>query len=164
VDHEHCPVDREHRPVDHEHWMALALDEARKAAAQGDVPVGAIIVQGENVLAKGHNRRELDGDPLAHAEIIALRHAASSIEGWRLVGCRIYVTLEPCAMCAGALVNSRIESLIFGARDPKAGFCGSLGDLARDPRLNHRLEVEEGVLADECSRLLKDFFRQLRRR
>ena len=150
--------------VDDEYWMSLALDEARIAAAQGDVPVGAIIVRGEEVLAKGHNRRELDGDPLAHAEIIALRNAARSIEGWRLVGCRMYVTLEPCAMCAGALVNSRIESLVFGARDPKAGYCGSLGDLTRDPRLNHRLKVEEGVLAESCGQILKDFFRALRRR
>lgn len=149
--------------MDDEYWMSMALEEARRAAARGDVPVGAVVVHGDEVLGKGHNRRELDGDPLAHAEIVALREAAAAIEGWRLVGCRIYVTLEPCSMCAGALVQSRVDTLVFGTRDPKGGFCGSLADLVRDPRSNHRLTVREGVLREECSRILKDFFRRLRR-
>ena len=149
-------------PPDDFRWMELALAEARKAAEIGEVPVGALVVRDDRILGLAHNRREIDGDPLAHAELIALRQAAERIEGWRLVGCTLYVTLEPCAMCAGALVNSRIETLVYGARDPKAGFCGSLADLVRDPRLNHRLEVREGVLADASSALLKTFFRRLR--
>jgi len=150
--------------------MRLALDEARRAAELGEVPIGAVIVHGElgrggEVVGRGHNRRESDGDPLAHAEMLALRDAAfRRTDGWRLTGTTIYVTLEPCAMCAGALVLSRVERLVYGAADPKAGFCGSLGDLVRDPRLNHRLEVTAGVLEEECSALLKDFFAGLRRR
>lgn len=145
-----------------ERWMDEALVAARQAADLGEVPVGAVIVEKGRLIGQGFNRREIDGNPLAHAEILALREAAGVIEGWRLVGCTIYVTLEPCAMCAGALVNSRIDRLVYGARDPKAGFCGSLGDLVRDERLNHRLDVSQGVLGDECSRLLKDFFSRLR--
>jgi len=152
------------RDGDDEELMRLALREAARAGALGEVPVGAVVVRDGEVVGRGHNRREIDGDPLAHAEILALRQAALKTEGWRLVGCTLYVTLEPCAMCAGALVNSRVERLVYGARDPKAGYCGSLGDLARDPRLNHRLTVTEGVLGDECSALLKDFFAALRRR
>ncbi|MEM7050205.1 MAG: tRNA adenosine(34) deaminase TadA [Acidobacteriota bacterium] len=144
-------------------WMAEALAEARRGAQVGEVPVGAVIVRNGEVLARAHNRRETDGDPLAHAEILAIRQAASQIEGWRLVGCELFVTLEPCAMCAGALVNARLDRLVFGASDPKAGWCGSLGDLVRDPRLNHRLEVTAGVLAEECSKELKSFFAALRR-
>lgn len=150
--------------------MRLALDEARQAAEIGEVPIGAVIVHGElgrggEVVGRGHNRRETDGDPLAHAEMLALRDAAARrTDGWRLTGTTIYVTLEPCAMCAGALVLSRVERLVYGAADPKAGFCGSLGDLVRDPRLNHRLEVTAGVLEEECSALLKDFFAGLRHR
>jgi tRNA(adenine34) deaminase len=115
------------------------------------------------VVGRGFNRREIDGDPLAHAEICAIRQAAAAVAGWRLDGCTMYVTLEPCAMCAGALVNSRIDRLVYGARDPKAGYCGSLGDLVRDPRLNHRLEVTAGVLEASCGQLLKDFFARLRK-
>jgi len=148
--------------MDDREWMRLALDEARRAAALGEVPVGAVVVRGDELLGAGHNRRETEGDPLAHAELLALRQAAARVEGWRLLGCTMFVTLEPCAMCAGALVNSRVERLVFGAPDAKAGFCGSLGDLPRDPRLNHRLEVASGVLADECGALLRDFFRRLR--
>lgn len=144
-------------------WMGEALTEAHRAAELGEVPVGAVIVRDGELIARAHNRRELDGDPLAHAEILAIRQAASQIAGWRLVGCEMFVTLEPCAMCAGALVNSRLERLVFGATDPKAGWCGSLGDLARDPRLNHRLEVRSGVLGGECSAVLKRFFAALRR-
>ncbi|MEL7058509.1 MAG: tRNA adenosine(34) deaminase TadA [Acidobacteriota bacterium] len=146
-------------------WMHLALAEARRAAELGEVPVGAVIVRDGELLARAHNRRELDGDPLAHAEILAIREAARRRgDGWRLGGCSLYVTLEPCAMCAGALVNARVDRLVFGASDPKAGFCGSLGDLPRDPRLNHRLSVRRGVLEDESRRLLKSFFADLRRR
>jgi tRNA(adenine34) deaminase len=146
------------------YWMGEALAEARRAAAIGEVPVGAVVVAGESVAGRGHNRRESDRDPLAHAELLAIAEAARTIGGWRLEGCTIYVTLEPCAMCAGALVNSRVERLVFGAPDPKAGFCGSLGDLVRDRRLNHRLEVTSGVLAIECGELLSGFFAGLRER
>lgn len=149
--------------ADHD-FMGLALAEADRAAALGEVPVGAVVVREGTVVGRGYNRREIDGDPLAHAEILALHQAAHATEGWRLIGCTLYVTLEPCAMCAGALVNARVERLVFGARDPKAGFCGSLGDLVREPRLNHRLEVVVGVRGEECSALLKGFFAELRRR
>jgi len=148
--------------MDDREWMRAALAEAHRAAALGEVPVGAVVVRGDELLGAGHNRRETGGDPLAHAELLALRQAAARVEGWRLLGCTMFVTLEPCAMCAGALVNSRVERLVFGAFDPKAGWCGSLGDIPRDPRLNHRLEVVTGVLADECGALLRDFFRGLR--
>ncbi len=150
--------------MDDRQGMELAIAEAEKAGALGEVPIGAVIVRDGEVVGRGYNRREIDGDPLAHAELLAIREAAERIGGWRLVGCTMYVTLEPCAMCAGALVNSRVERLVFGARDPKAGYCGSLGDLVRDPRLNHRLEVREGVAAEECGHLLRAFFRALRRR
>jgi tRNA(adenine34) deaminase len=142
--------------------MRLALEQARRAAELGEVPVGAVVVRGDEILGVGHNRREVDQDPLAHAELLALRQAAGRGTGWRLLGCTMFVTLEPCAMCAGALVNSRVERLVFGAHDAKAGFCGSLGDIVRDSRLNHRLEVVSGVLADECGAVLRGFFRGLR--
>ena len=148
--------------MDDRDWMRLALVEAEAAAREGEVPVGALVVRGEEVLGRGHNRREGTGDPLAHAELLALREAAGRVTGWRLLGATMYVTLEPCAMCAGALVNSRIERLVFAASDPKAGFCGSLGNLVADGRLNHRLEVTSGVLGEESGRLLRDFFRRLR--
>jgi tRNA(adenine34) deaminase len=148
--------------VDDRYWMTQALAEARRAADLGDVPIGAVVVRGGEVVGRGHNRRELDGDPLAHAELLALREAARQVAGWRLVGCVMYVTLEPCPMCAGALVASRIDRLVYGAPDPKAGFCGSLGNLVRDPRLNHRLEVSAGVLAEESAVLLRGFFESLR--
>jgi tRNA(adenine34) deaminase len=144
-------------------WMREALSEARRAGESGEVPVGAVVVRGGEIIGRGHNRRESgDGDPLAHAELLAIAEARTQVEGWRLEGCTMYSTLEPCAMCAGALVNARVERLVFGARDPKAGFCGSLGDIVRDERLNHRLEVTEGVLADESGALLREFFRKLR--
>ena len=144
-------------------WMKEALSEARKAAALGEVPVGAVVVLADEVIGRGFNRRESWGDPLAHAEILAIREASRAIGGWRLVDCDLFVTLEPCAMCAGALVNSRIERLVFATRDPKAGYCGSLGNLVQDARLNHRLEIVEGVLAEESSALLRQFFASLRR-
>ncbi|MBZ0112078.1 MAG: tRNA adenosine(34) deaminase TadA [Thermoanaerobaculia bacterium] len=150
--------------MDDRGWMQIALAEASLAARLGEVPVGALVVREGEVLGSAHNRRETDQDPLAHAELLAMRQAAQKIGGWRLVGCSLYVTLEPCAMCAGALVNSRVERLVFGAADPKAGFCGSLGDLVRDPRLNHRLEVVSGIEAESSAELLREFFRGLRER
>ena len=146
-----------------ERWMRSALREAERAAAIEEVPVGAVVVREDDLLGRGHNRREVDQDPLAHAELIALRQAAASLGGWRLTGCTMVVTLEPCAMCAGALVNSRIDRVVFGARDPRAGYCVSLGGIVRDPRLNHRLAVVEGILADDCGEILHRFFRRLRR-
>jgi tRNA(adenine34) deaminase len=148
--------------MDDERWMQAALREARAAATLGDVPIGAVVVRDKEIIGRGHNRREIDGDPLAHAEILALRQAAAATSGWRLLDATLYVTLEPCAMCAGALVNSRVSRLVYGAADPKAGFCGSLGDLVRDPRLNHRLAVTGGVLEQECGDLLRSFFDALR--
>jgi tRNA(adenine34) deaminase len=143
--------------------MLEALAEARRAAGIGEVPIGAVIVRQGEVIGRGHNRRETDGDPLAHAELLAIREAALRLPGWRLEGCTMYVTLEPCAMCAGALVNSRVERLVYGAPDPKAGFCGTLGNLVQDPRLNHRFEVTAGVLEGESAALLRGFFASLRR-
>jgi tRNA(adenine34) deaminase len=145
-------------------WMTEALAEARRAAAIGEAPIGAVVVREGEVLGRGYNRREIDGDPLAHAEILAIRQAAGAVGGWRLLGCTLYVTLEPCPMCAGALVASRIERLVYGAADPKAGYCGSLGNIVQDPRLNHRLEVTAGVLEGESAALLRGFFASLRRR
>jgi tRNA(adenine34) deaminase len=145
-------------------WMREALAEARRAAEIGDVPIGAVVVRGGEVIGRGYNRREADRDPLAHAELLAIREAARQMGGWRLTGCTLYSTLEPCPMCAGALVNSRIERLVYGAADPKAGWCGTLGNLVQDPRLNHRLEVTAGVLAEESTALLRGFFASLRRR
>ena len=144
-------------------WMLAALAEAGAAAQLGEVPVGAVVVENGEIVGRGHNRRELDQDPLAHAELLALRQAAARIGSWRLVDCTLYVTLEPCAMCAGALVNSRVRRLVYGAADPKAGFCGSLGDLSSYPGLNHRFTVSSGVLAAECGELLRRFFGELRR-
>ncbi|HEX3295735.1 MAG TPA: tRNA adenosine(34) deaminase TadA [Nocardioides sp.] len=139
--------------------MRAALDEARRSLASGDVPVGAVVLDATAaVLGRGHNVRERDGDPTGHAELVALRHAAESLGGWRLAGCTLVVTLEPCTMCAGAVVLSRLDRLVFGAFDPKAGAAGSLWDVVRDRRLNHRPEVLGGVLAEECTTLLDDFF------
>lgn len=145
-----------------ERMMTLALEDARDAAAGGDVPVGAVVARGDTVLGRAGNAREREQDPTAHAEILALRRAAEAVGSWHLEGCTMYVTLEPCAMCSGALVLSRIDRLVFGTEDPKAGFAGSLGDLVRDPRLNHALEVTPGVLAEDCGALLRDFFRDRR--
>ena len=142
--------------------MRLAVAEATAAAVDGDVPVGAIVAREGHVVARGRNARERDQDPTAHAEILALRAAAKAEGSWHLEGCTLYVTLEPCAMCAGALVLSRIDRLVFGALDPKAGFVGSLGNLVRDERLNHAVEVRGGVLEQECGDLLRDFFRDRR--
>ena len=142
--------------------MKAALSEARVCLDYGDVPVGAVVARGEETLAAAGNARERLGDPTAHAEILALRAASGAAGSRHLEGCTIYVTLEPCAMCAGALVLARVDRLVFGAADPKAGFAGSLGDLVRDPRLNHRVEVESGVLAEECGEMLREFFAERR--
>jgi len=138
--------------------MDLALSEARRCLEWGDVPVGALVARGEETLAATGNQRERLTDPTAHAEILALREASNRLGTWRLEGCTLYVTLEPCAMRAGALVLARADRLVFGAVDPTAGFAGSLGVLVRDPRLNHRLEVRSGVRAEEAGALLREFF------
>src|SRR5438132_6423963 len=145
-------------------WMEEALTLAEEAGREGEIPIGAVIADREGrVVGRGRNRRE-SGDPLGHAELIAIGEAARAIGDWRLEGTTMVVTLEPCAMCAGALVNARVERLIFGAHDPKAGFCGTLGNLVQDPRLNHRLEVIGGFEEERSRELLQRFFQQLRKR
>ncbi|HEX3693721.1 MAG TPA: tRNA adenosine(34) deaminase TadA [Solirubrobacteraceae bacterium] len=150
--------------VPDEHFMQLALGEARRALAHDDVPIGAVIVLGGEVIAGAHNERELRQDPTAHAELLALRDAAQALGGWRVLDAVMYVTLEPCAMCAGAIVLSRLPRVVFGAADPKAGACGSVLDVTGEQRLNHRPEVAGGVLAGECGALLSDFFAARRSR
>jgi tRNA(adenine34) deaminase len=145
-----------------EQWMVLALEAAREAGAAGDVPVGAVIVAGDQVIARAGNRTVRDQDPTAHAEVLAIREAARARRDWRLTTCTLYVTLEPCAMCAGAIVLGRLDRVVFGAFDDKAGMAGSVGDLLRHPRLNHRPEVSAGVLAAETGELLAAFFREKR--
>lgn len=142
--------------------MRRALDVAHGCVEAGDVPVGAVVSRGDDVVAVAGNGRERLGDPTAHAEILALREAGLATGSWRLDGCTLTVTLEPCAMCAGAAVLARVDRLVFGAPDPKAGFAGSLGDLVRDPRLNHRVQLIGGVLGDECAEALRAFFRERR--
>jgi tRNA(adenine34) deaminase len=148
--------------VRNEAMMRRALDAAYGCVEAGDVPVGAVVSRGDDVVAVAGNGRERLGDPTAHAEILALREAALATGSWRLDGCTLTVTLEPCAMCAGAAVLARVDRLVFGAPDPKAGFAGSLGDLVRDPRLNHRVQLNGGVLGDECAEVLRAFFRERR--
>ena len=145
--------------------MAIALQEAEAAGPHGDVPVGAVVLgpDGE-VLARRHNERELTGDPTAHAELLAMRDAASHFDGWRMLGATVVATLEPCPMCAGALVAARVSRLVYAAADPKAGACGSLMDLCSDPRLNHAVEIQAGLRAEEASRQLKAFFAERRSR
>lgn len=147
-----------------ERFMLQALKEARLAAAAGEVPVGAVIVRDEVVIGRGHNQREMLRDPTAHAEMIAMTAAASGLESWRLEGCTLYVTLEPCAMCAGAIVLARIPRVVIGALDPKAGACGSVMNVLDHPALNHRVVAEVGLLSEECSELLRGFFRERRGR
>ena len=143
----------------HDAWMGLALAAARSAGKRGEVPVGAVVVRDDQVIGEGGNRTEELQDPTAHAEMLALRAATARLGSWRLSGATLYVTLEPCAMCAGASVLARIERLVFGADDPKAGMCGSLANLAHDTRLNHRIEIVRNVRSAECGELLKTFFR-----
>jgi tRNA(adenine34) deaminase len=144
--------------------MQEALAEADAATAHDDVPIGAVLVHEGRVIARGRNRREIDQDPTAHAEILALRAGARHLGSWRLSGCTLYVTLEPCVMCAGAMVLARLDRVVFAADDPKAGAVGALYDVPRDPRLNHRVEVVRGVLAEESSARLKAFFAERRGR
>lgn len=144
-----------------EQWMAEAIVLAQEAAARDEVPIGCIIVHEPTgrIIGRGYNRREMDCDPTAHAEIVAMREAGRALGFWRLVDCALVVTLEPCPMCAGAIVNARIGRVVYGCADPKAGAARTLFELCDDPRLNHRAIVEPGVLADECAALLQDFFR-----
>lgn len=144
--------------MDDDAAMVLALDEAAKAVAHDDVPVGAVVVRDGEVIAQRHNERQQAGDPTAHAEILALRDAAAAVGSWRLSGTTLVVTLEPCPMCAGAAVAARVDRIVYGAADPKAGACGSLYNLCADPRLNHEVEVVAGVGAAEASQLLTSFF------
>jgi tRNA(adenine34) deaminase len=151
------PVTERFFPRD-EYFMRLALREAERAPAHEDVPIGAVIVRGGEVIAAAHNEREVRGDPTAHAEVIAVREAARVIGSWRVLDAAVYVTLEPCAMCAGALVLARVGRLVYGAPDPKAGACGSVLDVISEPRLNHRPDVAGGLLSAECGDLLASFF------
>jgi len=143
-------------------WMERALALARASEEHGDVPIGCVIVRDDEEVASAGNERELRRDPTAHAEILALRRAAEVAASWRLEGCTLYVTLEPCAMCAGAMVLSRVDRVVFGAADPKAGFAGSLGNIVRDPRLNHMPELAGGVREDDCGQVLRAFFQERR--
>ncbi|WP_420112817.1 tRNA adenosine(34) deaminase TadA [Pseudactinotalea sp.] len=150
--------------MDDDEAMGLAIEKAEQARDLGDVPIGALVLDESGaVVVATHNRREVDGDPTAHAEVLALREAGLARGRWHLGGCTLVVTLEPCTMCAGAIVLSRVDRVVFGALDPKAGAAGSVSDVLADPRLNHRPEVTSGVRADECGRLLKDFFAARRR-
>lgn len=145
-----------------ERFMALALEEARAAAEEGEVPIGAVVVHDGQVVARAHNRRELDEDPSAHAEFSAMVAASKALGRWRLTGCTVYVTLEPCLMCAGLMVNGRIDRCVYGAPDPKGGALGTLYDVSHDERLNHEFEVTSGVLEEQCADELRAFFRQRR--
>jgi len=149
-------------PRDDASYMKDALKEARRAAAEGEVPVGAVVVKDGRIIGRGHNQRERLHDPTAHAEMIAVTQAAAAVGSWRLDGTTMFVTLEPCPMCAGALVNGRVGRLVYGADDPKAGACGTLMDVVNDRRLNHRMPVTRGVLAEECGGILRTFFRARR--
>ncbi len=147
---------------DDRRWMRAALGEAERALAAGDVPVGAVAVYQGAIIGRGYNQREADNDPTAHAEIIAIREAAAALGSWRLDGVTLYCTLEPCAMCAGAMVLARLPRVVYGAVDPKAGAAGSVTDITRHHRLNHRVHVEGGLFAEEAAKLLRAFFRRLR--
>lgn len=147
-----------------EYYMGLAIEEARKAEALGEVPIGAVIVRDGQVVGRGYNLRETTKDPLAHAELLAIKEASKTMGGWRLIGATLYVTLEPCPMCAGAIVQARLPRIVYGAMDPKAGCAGSLMNLLQEERFNHQVEMIQGVREEECSELLKNFFRSLRER
>lgn len=152
------------RIKDDDYWMGKAIAEAGKAAARGEVPIGAVIVRDGMVLGRGYNRRETSLDPTSHAEMTAIRRAARKTGNWRILDATLYVTLEPCPMCMGAILLSRLERVVFGCHDPKAGAAGSLYDLSDDPRLNHRVSLTSGIRGEECSALLSSFFAGLRRR
>ena len=146
------------------YFMSQALEQAKKAKEIGEVPIGAVIVKNERIIARGFNERESLKNPLAHAEILAINEASKVLDSWRLLDTTMYVTIEPCAMCAGAIVNSRIKRLVIGAMDSKMGACGSIVDLVRHEKFNHKVELQVGVLEEECSVIMKDFFKQLRDR
>ncbi|MBM7645557.1 tRNA(adenine34) deaminase [Scopulibacillus daqui] len=146
----------------HEYYMKKAIEEAKKAEEIGEVPIGAVIVKDNEVIAAAHNLRETTQEPMAHAECLAIREASRKLGTWRLTGCQLYVTLEPCPMCAGAIIQSRLDAVIFGAYDPKAGCAGTLMNLVEDQRFNHRAEVISGVLEDSCAHILTSFFKKLR--
>lgn len=150
------------RPRDDAGWMELALEQAALAAQAGEVPVGALVIKDGEIIGRGHNRNLLDSDPTAHAEIVALREAAARVGNHRLTGCVMFATIEPCSMCAGALIHSRIARLVYGAADIKAGAAGSTLDVLNHPRLNHKMEVTAGILADRCMEIIQDFFRRKR--
>lgn len=143
-------------------WMKIALNHARTAAELGEVPVGAVVVKDGQIIGQGHNRNLLDNDPTAHAEMVALREAAARVGNHRLAGAQLFATIEPCAMCAGAMIHARLARLVYGASDPKAGAAGSVLEVINHPRLNHRMEITSGVLADQCSEVLREFFRSKR--
>lgn len=150
--------------LEHEQWMREAIAEARKAEALGEVPIGAVIVQGGAIIGRGYNLRETTLDSTAHAEMVAIREASKALNSWRLLDCTLYVTLEPCPMCAGAMVQSRVPRTVYGTPDPKAGCAGTLMNLLEEPRFNHRTEIISGILQEECAELLTSFFRQLRQK
>lgn len=145
-------------------YMEEALNEAKKAYELGEVPIGAVIEKDGVIIGRGHNMTETAKDPTAHAEMIALRQASQTLGGWRLIGCNMYVTTEPCSMCAGAIVWARIEKLYIGTMDPKGGACGSVFNIPQEPRLNHYVEIETGIMQQECQDILKTFFRELRKK
>lgn len=145
------------------HWMHQALLEAKKAAALGEIPVGAVIVRDEQVIARAHNRRELDQDAMAHAEVLCIQQACRVLNSWRLSGCTLYVTLEPCPMCSGAIINSRLDRVVYGAKDDKAGCAGSVADLFVMP-FNHTPVIRSGILEEECAAVLSEFFETLRKK
>ncbi|MDG0809050.1 tRNA adenosine(34) deaminase TadA [Cohnella rhizosphaerae] len=147
-----------------ERWMLEAIKQAEMAEKLGEVPIGAVVVKEGRIVGAGYNLRETSLDPTSHAEMVAIRQASDSLEAWRLLGCTLYVTLEPCPMCAGAILQSRVERVVYGAPDPKAGCVGTLMDLLQDARFNHRAEWTSGVLQEECADLLRHFFRRLRSR
>jgi len=157
-----CSVIRDSHLMTDLDFMQTALDEARLAGEAGEVPIGAVVVFDDAIVARGQNRVLRDLDPTAHAEIVALRAAAAAIGNYRLMGCTLYVTLEPCAMCAGAMIHARIARLVFAAADPKAGAAGSVLAVLNHPQLNHQMKVEQGIMADEAAELLRNFFRERR--
>jgi tRNA(adenine34) deaminase len=151
-------ADTQNPPSRDEHWMAIALQQAHQASSRGEVPVGAVIVRDDTLVSAAHNLRESLADPTAHAELLAIRHAATQLRSWRLENCTLFVTLEPCPMCAGAIVNARLPRVVYGAADPKMGCVDTLHKLCTDERFNHRVSVTSGVLAEPCGQVLRDFF------
>lgn len=149
--------------LDDYYFMTKALAQAKRASDMGEVPVGAVVVKDGKIISRGYNRRETDNDPCAHAELLAMRRASKKLNSWRLSGCTLYVTLEPCPMCSGVIVNSRIDKVVFGAYDEKAGCCTTLYHLCNDERFNHRAQVLGGVMQEECGKILSDFFRARRK-